>query len=173
MKSIYDRSLLAKVLVVLGGIGMLLGALDPLEGSVLILPGSGLVALGAYLNQSEPRLITYRVVVFILIAIGVGAMWGLSSGGGFGGNSGRSMWWGVLILPYLIGWSLGVWGPGSPRWMLWLGMVVSLWYLALAVMVQTHSNPQRRDYFVTPVLATLGLLTIGGCVYRLTKHDRI
>ena len=109
------RSVWSRVLIMVGSITMLVGALDPMEGSVVILPGSGLVALGTFLGQSERRLIAYRVWVFILIAIGVGAMWGLSSIGGFGGKTGRSMWWGVLILPYLIGWSMGIWGPGSPR----------------------------------------------------------
>jgi hypothetical protein len=170
MKSINYRSLLARALVVLGGIGMLVGALDLMEGSAVILPGSGLVALGTYLGQSERRLIAYRVGVFILIAIGVGAVWGLSSVGGFGGNSGRSMWWGVLILPYLIGWSMGIWGPKSPRWMLWLGMVVSLWFLAIAVMIQMHPGPQHRDYLVSIVMAALGVLTIGGCINRLRKR---
>lgn len=149
---------------------MLVGALDPMEGSVVILPGTGLVALGTYLGGAERRLITYRVWVFILVAIGVGALWGLSSVGGFGGNSGRSMWWGVLILPYLVGWSMGVWGPRSPRWMLWLGMTVSVWFLALAVMTQMHAGPQRRDYVVSIVMTALGALTIGGCVNRLRKR---
>ena len=35
----------------------------------------------------------------LLIAIGVGALWGLSMFGGIGGKSGHSIWWGVLILP--------------------------------------------------------------------------
>src|ERR1035437_521846 len=96
------RELWSRILVIVGGIAMLVGALDPMEGSVVILPGSGLFALGTFLGQHERRLITYRVWVFILIAIGVGAMWGLSAIGGFGGTSGRSMWRGVLILPYLI-----------------------------------------------------------------------
>lgn len=164
------RQLWSHILIIVGGIGMLVGAIDPLEGSLLILPGSGLVAFGTFLGQNGRGLIVYRVGVFILIAIGVGAMWRLGSAGGFGGNSGRSMWWGVLILPYLIGWSMGMWGPGSPRWMLWLGMVVSLWYLTIAVMIQMHSNPQHRDYSLSIVMAALGLLTIGGCIFRLRKR---
>jgi hypothetical protein len=170
MKSINYHDLLARALVVLGGIGMLVGAVDPLEGSVVILPGSGLVALGTCLGRSERRFIIYRVGVFILIAIGVGAMWGLSSVGGFGGNSGRSMWWGVLILPYLIGWSMGIWGPRSPRWMLWLGMVVSLWYLAIAIMIQMRPGPQHKDYLLSVIVAALGVLTFGGCINRLRKR---
>lgn len=120
------RNLWSRILVVVGSIAMLVGAIDPMEGSLVILPGSGLVALGTFLGHGEHRLITYRTGVFILIAIGVGALWGLSGLGGFGGNSGRSNWWALLILPYLIGWLMGICGPGSPRWMLGLGIGVGL-----------------------------------------------
>ena len=166
------RKLWSRILIIVGSIAMLAGALDPMEGSVVILPGSGLVALGTLLGQSERRLIAYRVWVFILIAIGVGAMWGLTRGGGFGGNSGRSMWWGVLILPYLIGWSMGIWGPGSPRWLLWLGIVVGLWYLALLAMVLKSSGGHHGAVSALPVIiiAAIGVLTIGGCISRLRKR---
>ena len=90
------RSIWSRILIIVGSIAMLVGAVDPMEGSVVILPGSGLVALGTFLGQSERRLIAFRVWVFILIAIGVGALWGLSMVGGIGGSSGHSMWWGVL-----------------------------------------------------------------------------
>ena len=163
------QDLWSRVLIIVGSIAMLIGAVDPLEGSLLILPGSGLVALGTYVGQGERRLITYRVWVFILVAIGVGALWGLSAAGGFGGL-GRSNWWGVLILPYLVGWSMGIWGPGSPRWLPWLGMLVSLWYLVLAVMTQMRPGPQHRDYLVSIVLAVLGVLTIAGCINRLRRR---
>ena len=165
------RKLWSHILSIVGGVSMLVGAIDPMEGSLLILPGSGLVALGTFLGQGERRLIAYRVWVFILIALGVAAFWWLSALGGFGGP-GRSMWRGVLILPYLIGWSMGIWGPGSPRWMLWLGMLVSLGYLPLAVMMQVHPNPipQHTNNVVSITLAALGVLTIGGCIYRLRKR---
>jgi hypothetical protein len=81
------RSIWSRILILVGSIAMLVGALDPMEGSVVILPGSGLVALGTFLGQNERRLIAFRVLVFILIAIGVGALWGLSWVGGIGGNS--------------------------------------------------------------------------------------
>jgi len=35
-------------------------------------------------------------------------MFALSSIGGIGGESGRSMWWGILILPYPVGWVMGM-----------------------------------------------------------------
>ena len=167
------RNLWARILIIAGSIAMLIGAIDPMEGSLVILPGSGLVALGAFLGQSERRLIAYRVWVFVLIAIGVGALWGFSMVGGFGGNSGRSMWWGMLILPYLIGWSMGIWGPGSPRWVPVLGIVVGLWYLVIPVIIlmQAKTHPWRP---VVPealiVVGMIGLLTIGGCISRLRKR---
>jgi hypothetical protein len=166
------RSIWSRILIVVGSIAMLVGALDPMEGSVVILPGSGLVALGAFLGHGERRLIAYRVGVFVLIVIGVGAMWGLSWVGGFGGPSGRSMWWGVLILPYLIGWSMGIWGPGSPRWLLLLGIVVGLWYVTLMGMVLHHPAGRHGAMSALPgiVIGTIGVLTIGGCISRLTKR---
>jgi len=64
------RSLWSKILTVVGGIAMLVGAIDPMEGSLLILPGSGLVALGTFLGQSERRLIGYRLAALGVLTIG-------------------------------------------------------------------------------------------------------
>jgi hypothetical protein len=159
------RHLLSRILIIVGGIATVVGAVDPLEGSVLILPGSGLFALGTFLGQSERRVVAFRVLVFVLIAIGVGALWGLSAAGGFGGSTGRSMWWGVLILPYLIGLPLGIWGPGAPRWMLWLGIAVGLWYLTIFARTSARSGIHLGDAIT--ILAALGVLIIGGCLWRL------
>jgi hypothetical protein len=74
MKNYNSRSLWSRILIVLGSIGMFVGAIDPMEGSLIILPGSLLVALGTFLGQGGRQLVAYRVWVFILIAIGVGAM---------------------------------------------------------------------------------------------------
>ena len=170
------RSIWSRILILVGSIAMLVGALDPMEGSVVILPGSGLVALGTFLGQNERRLIAFRVLVFILIAIGVGAMWGLSWAGGIGGNSKNSMWWGVLILPYLIGWSIGIWGPGSPRWLLLLGIVVGLWYLKIMMMVLKgpvgHYGGHHGAMSALPgiVIGIIGLLTIAGCLTALLRR---
>jgi len=174
MKTFTSRGLWSRILIVLGSIGMLVGAIDPMEGSVVILPGSLMVALGTFFNQSERHLFAYRAWVFILIAIGVGALWGLSAAGGFGGKSGPSMWWGVLILPYLIGWSMGIWGPGSPRWLLVLGIGVGLWYLAILALVLKHSWQRGGAMSALPgiIIAAVGLLTIGGCIDRLRRAPR-
>ena len=87
---------------------MVIGAFDPMEGSLLILPGAGLAALGARLGISRHRGLLYWSVA--LVAVGVGALWGVSTLGGFGGESGRSIWWGLFILPYPAGWILGLVG---------------------------------------------------------------
>ncbi|HXR03174.1 MAG TPA: hypothetical protein VN836_00525 [Verrucomicrobiae bacterium] len=174
MKTFTSRGLWSRILIVLGSIGMLVGAIDPVEGSAVILPGSLLLALGTFFNQSERHLFAYRAWVFILIAIGVGALWGLSAVGGIGGKSGHSMWWGVLILPYLIGWSMGVWGPGSPRWLLVLGIGVGLWYLAILALVLKHSSERSGAMSALPgiIIAAIGVLTIVGCISRLRRASR-
>ena len=104
------RASWSRVLVTVGCVAMLLGAVDTMEGSLLILPGSGLVALGFVLGQRERRVVVYALWVFILIAVGVAALVALSVVGGIGGTSGRSMWWGVLVLPYPIGWVMALAG---------------------------------------------------------------
>lgn len=175
MKTSNSRQRWSRVLQVAGYAGMLLGAIDPMEGSVIILPGSLLVALGTLLGQGNRRWIIYRAWVFLLVAMGVGAMWGLTWIGGIGGRSGHSMWWGVLLLPCLIGWSMGMWGPGSPRWVLWLGIAVGLWYVKILAMVLSHANAPPGFMMALPalVIAATGLLTIGGCLWRLkTRRSR-
>ena len=98
----------SRILVIAGGLAMLAGAVDLLEGSAVILAGSGLVTLGTFLGNSQRSLRVYWMCIFVLIAAGVGAMFALSAMGGFGGESGRSMWWGVPILPYPVGWIMGM-----------------------------------------------------------------
>ena len=101
----------SRYLLIAGYLAMLIGAIDPMEGSLLILPGSGLVVLGTCLSGQSRRIIIYRMWIFFLIIIGVTALWVASAQGGIGGDSGRSMWWGLLFAPYLVGWSIGIWGP--------------------------------------------------------------
>jgi hypothetical protein len=44
------------------------------------------------------------------VAVGVAALWIISSFGGVGGTSHLSVWWAALMLPYPIGWLLGLFG---------------------------------------------------------------
>jgi hypothetical protein len=89
-------------------IAMLIGAIDPLEGSIVILVGIGLAALNASLNRSDQKKILCWGLG--LTVAGIGAMVALSAVGGIGGKSGRAMWWGLFVLTYPIGWILGLIG---------------------------------------------------------------
>ena len=119
----------ARFLLIAGYVAMLVGAIDPMEGAFIILPGIGLVALGTYFSDESRSIYIVRLWAFMLVLFGVGALIGFSMLGGIGGDSGYSGWWALLCLPYPIGWSMGIWGPGAPRWVLWPGIVVGLWYL--------------------------------------------
>ena len=101
----YNR---ARMLVIAGLVLMLAGALDPLEGSVVILGGSALAAAGASFGKSRRHRL--QVTAFVLIAIGVAALVGLSAFGGVGGNTGRSMWWLAICVSYPVGWVIGLVG---------------------------------------------------------------
>jgi len=161
----------SRILVTVGSIALLVGALDPLEGAIIILPGSGLVALGTYLNPARRGVVAYNMSAFILVAFGVAAMWVMSAMGGLGGSSGHSMWWGLLILPYLSGWSMGIWRPMAPLWLLLLGIVMGLWYLVLPGWILSHTahaDSLRNQPLL--VLVATGILTIGGCIYRWRKR---
>lgn len=98
----------SRVLGIVGLAGMLIGAIDPLEGSPIIVVGGGLAALAALLGRTRRRwLLCWS---FALVAVGVGAMWVLSALGGIGGDTGRSLWWGLWVLPYPVGWIGGLVG---------------------------------------------------------------
>jgi hypothetical protein len=87
---------------------MAVGIVDPLEGSVLILAGSITGAAGAWLGGSGHR----RLLLWgaALVLAGVTLLFGISSMGGLGGDTGRSLWWSLVLLPYPAGLILGVVG---------------------------------------------------------------
>ena len=94
-------------LVIAGLVLMAVGAVDPLEGAVVILGGSVLVVLGTAFSRTGYRV---PLVALVLIGAGVGALFGLSALGGVGRNTGRSAWWLLLCAPYPVGWILGLIG---------------------------------------------------------------
>ena len=104
----HSESRWPRALLILGAIAMFLGAVDPLEGSVVVVVGSGLLLASEISKGATRRRPAFWTTVFVLVVIGVTAMFVLSSVGGIGGNTGRSMWWGLLILPYPVGWLLGI-----------------------------------------------------------------
>ena len=98
----------SRTLVMVGLVLMLVGGLDPLEGSLAILVGSGLAALGAYLGHSPRRAVLTAAMA--LVALGIAGMIVLSLLGGIGGRSELSPWWGILLVPYVAGSILDVAG---------------------------------------------------------------
>jgi NO-binding membrane sensor protein with MHYT domain len=87
---------------------LLLGALDPMEGSVVIAVGAVLAAWVAARAASRQRRLLLRAAV--LVVVGVAALFGMSALGGIGGDSGRSYWWALLFLPYPVGWTMALTG---------------------------------------------------------------
>jgi hypothetical protein len=161
------------IVTVAGGIALVVGGLDPLEGAPLILAGAVLILIATFLDRAERPLILWRVWAVVLIVLGVAALWHISCQGGFGGSTGRSMWWSLLFLPYFAGWSMIIWGVGAPRWLSGLGIAVGAWYLTLAgsILVHAQARPQTLqhagDNVIPYVLVLLGLVTVVGCIYRL------
>ena len=91
-----------RIIYIVGVIALIIGAIDPLEGSVVIIVGSALLALSAYAaSERHTKIFTASL---LMIVIGVAFLFYFSSLGGFGGTSTLSWWWGLLILPFPIGW---------------------------------------------------------------------
>jgi len=103
-----NRSRWARILMIAGLLVMIMSAVDPLEGSLGVAPGIGLAMVGAVLGQSRQRGLL-RVALIVTVA-GVVALWALSAMGGVGGDTGRSIWWMLVVLPYPAGWLLGIVG---------------------------------------------------------------
>jgi hypothetical protein len=101
------RVLTVRVLVFLGLFAMVTGivVLDPVEGSVVIVPAIGLVALGAHLGRTRFRKLGFWS--FALGLIGLTGLWILSALGGTGGDTGVSSWWNLITVPYVVGGVLG------------------------------------------------------------------
>jgi len=96
----------ARFLFVIGVIALLAGVIDPLEGSLAIAGGSGLITLSVYMTRDRYR--ESHLFAFILIVFGVFFLFFFSSLGGFGDGAVLSWWWALLILPYPLGWLLAV-----------------------------------------------------------------
>lgn len=92
-----------RIVYVAGVLALIIGAIDPLEGSVVIIAGSALIALATQLTHDRHRKIF--LTAFILIAVGVAFMFYFSSLGGF---PPLSWWLSPLMLPYPIGWLMAI-----------------------------------------------------------------
>jgi len=95
-----------KTIAIIGTICFIIGAIDPLEGSILIFIGAILIALEKYLKHDV--LWKWFTAIAVSIIIGVAFLFYFSSLGGFGAGASLSWWWAMLILPYPIGWLSGI-----------------------------------------------------------------
>ncbi len=95
-----------RILYIIGVVALIVGVLDPLEGSVMLTAGSILIVISTFLIHDRHRKIFLAST--IMIVTGVFFLFYFSSLGGFGGTSTLSWWWGTLILPYPIGWLMSV-----------------------------------------------------------------
>jgi hypothetical protein len=89
-----------KIIFITGVAAMIIGAIDPMEGSVVIVAGSALLALSTYFLKDRDR--NLFLAGLILIALGVYFLFYFSILGGIGGKSRISIWWGYSyfhILP--------------------------------------------------------------------------
>ncbi|MEY3984519.1 MAG: hypothetical protein RL160_2078 [Bacteroidota bacterium] len=82
----------------------MLGTLDPLEGSVLIALAGLILSWEA--SHQKRKGVGWTLAAALAILAGVAYLFWISSLGGFGGNTGRSYWWALGILPYPVGWLL-------------------------------------------------------------------
>ena len=95
-----------RIISIIGIVALIIGALDPMEGSVVIAAGSLMIAVTTYLKRDSHWKIF--AIAFMMIVIGVFFLFYLSSLGGFGGNSDLSWWYGILVLPYPTGWLMSI-----------------------------------------------------------------
>ena len=96
-----DANRWPRILLWVGMAGLLVGLADPLEGSLVIVPAVAVLTLGAHLAHSRYR--RPLDLSLALVVVGVAALWGISAVGGFGGSTGRSNWWALILVPYAVG----------------------------------------------------------------------
>jgi hypothetical protein len=66
---------------------------------------------------------------------------------------------------------MGIWGADSPRWVLWSGTVVGTWYLVMMLLISiritANVDESAESLVFAGFIGLIGMLTIGGCSYRL------
>jgi hypothetical protein len=93
-----------KSIYITGILFLILGALDPMELSVIIATGALLTSLAAYLRLDPQKKLFY--ITSSMIIFGVTMLWIVSSMGGF--NPQKEWWWLVILAPYPLGWLIQV-----------------------------------------------------------------
>lgn len=164
--------LAARIMVPLGFAAVIVGGVDAMEGVFLIAPGSVMLAFGALLGGTHHRRIAYVSVALILLSFAL--LLGLSALGGFGGKAPllRSNWWGLLLVPYPVGWMMSVAGGAVALTSLFSGLlgraVAGAGLLAAAVLLGRIAALRLVPLWVAGLEVALGLIAIF-LVYRSEK----
>jgi len=158
----------ATVLIVLGSIAILIGVIDPVEGMFAIFPGSGMIAVGAYLAQTPHRRLVY--CAFLLIGVSFCASLGISSK--FHGLPG---WWTLVLLPYPIGWIMDVVGvPFTLTGLFkgpWVRFAVALWVLIAVALLTVLITTIIRVDLLSP-WAIAGVIALScACTFGVYASD--
>lgn len=166
------RILVARIMVFVGFAAIVMGAFDPLEGVFLIAPGSVILALAAFFGATRHRRVSY--VSIALIAAAFVSILGMSSLGGFGGNAPllHSNWWGLLLLPYPVGWIMGVAGGALVLTSLfngwWARIVAGGGVLVAAVLLGRIASFRLVPLWLAALVVILGIVATT-LVYRSEK----
>ena len=105
------------VVFIIGIAATIIGAIDPLEGSIVIAIGGICLAVATYFMND--RYFKFFLVGAIMILFGVSALWFISSLGGY--EPKKEWWWNVFISPYPLGWLVNIitlmvrWVKGEKR----------------------------------------------------------
>ena len=89
-----------RILYVAGLVALIVGAIDPLEGSIIIAAGSIMLAISTFMSQDIHRKLF--ALLALCVCLGVITIWYVSSLGGF--DPATDWWWWVGIAPYPLGW---------------------------------------------------------------------
>lgn len=92
------------MIFIIGIIALIIGAFDPLEGSIIIAAGSILITLSTFYTHDRHHKLFLTSAIMIIF--GVCCMFYISYLGGY--DPKREWWWNVLILPYPVGWLISV-----------------------------------------------------------------
>lgn len=166
------RILVARIMVFAGFAAIVVGTFDPLEGVFLIAPGSVTLALAAFLGGTRHRRVAYASVA--LIAAAFVLILGMSGLGGFGGNAPllHSNWWGLLLLPYPVGWIMGVAGGALVLTSLfngwWARIVAGGGVLVAALLLGRIASFRLVPLWVAVLVVVLGVVATT-LVYRSEK----
>jgi formylglycine-generating enzyme len=172
-------------------------AIEPWDfGLILVLPGSGMVVLGALLGKGQRGMIRYWIWVFILIAFSVASVIALLALERVGGHTLRRLagWVEAMVLPYAVGWVMGLIGmivmfvryfnlkmkgriiipSGKRLWRFVLGCAVAGIIAGTGWMMLTRSSKAPSDPKVPSdmVLIPAGSFTMGDALGDESPPDR-